>query len=178
MAASNSDANGIALVAQLLDAAAAGGSGGGKGQFRRTGCEPFDLLQLDTVPGGVADDGVEAADGIVVLPVAPDAGEGDLPVEEVFAVGDLWRAEFHNSMNAGQKVRWRMGSAAVDASGPWAKSSKARSVPRAMTPTSGCSKTVRAFFLRPALSQCTPQNVSSRPRNRGGRFLDFAKELG
>ena len=42
----------VALVAQLLDAAAAGGSGGGKGQFRKTGGEPFDLLQLDTVPRG------------------------------------------------------------------------------------------------------------------------------
>ena len=70
----------IALVAKLLDAAAAGGGGGSKGQFRRTGCEPFDLLQLDLFPRRVADDGVEAADWIVVLPAVPDAGEGDFPV--------------------------------------------------------------------------------------------------
>ena len=43
----------------------------------------------DLVPGRVADDGVKAAGGIGVLPVAPDAGEGDLPVQEVFAVGYL-----------------------------------------------------------------------------------------
>ena len=44
---------------------------------------------LMPVPGWVADDGVEAAGGLVVLPAAPDAGEGNFPVEEVFAVGNL-----------------------------------------------------------------------------------------
>ena len=83
---------GVALLAQLLDAAAAGGGGGGEGEIRGAGGEPFDLLQLDAVPGRVADDGVEAAGGLVVLPAAPDAGEGDFPVEEGFAVGDLFGA--------------------------------------------------------------------------------------
>ena len=33
---------------------------------------------------------------------APDAGEGDLPMQKVFAGGDLlWRAEFHNSSECG-----------------------------------------------------------------------------
>lgn len=77
------------MLAQLLDAAAAGGGGGSKGQLRRAGGKPFDLLQFDAVPGWVADDGVEAAGGLVVLPAAPDAGEGDFPVEEVFAAGDV-----------------------------------------------------------------------------------------
>ena len=79
---------GVALVAQLLDAAAAGGGGGGEGEIRRAGGKPFDLLELDAVPGRVADDGVEAAGGLVVLPAVPDAGEGDFPVEEGFAGGD------------------------------------------------------------------------------------------
>ena len=43
------------------------------------GGEPFDFLELDAVPGGIADDGVEAALGGLVLPVAPDAGEGGFP---------------------------------------------------------------------------------------------------
>ena len=46
------------------------------------GGEPFDFLELDAVPGRIADDGVEAALGGLVLPVAPDAGEGGFPVEE------------------------------------------------------------------------------------------------
>ena len=85
----------VALVAQLLDAAAAGGSGGGKGQFRRTGCEPFDLLQLDTVPGWVADHGVEAADWLVILPAVPDARESGFPVQDALAVGDLFGGAPH-----------------------------------------------------------------------------------
>ena len=39
-------------------------------------------------PGRVADDGVEAALRPGVLPAAPHAGEGDLPVEETLVVGD------------------------------------------------------------------------------------------
>ena len=79
----------VALVAQALDAFAAGGGGGGAGQVGIAGGEPFDFLELDAVPGGIADDGVEAALGGVVLPVAPDAGEGSFPVEERFLVW-LW----------------------------------------------------------------------------------------
>ena len=48
------------------------------------------LAALILVPGRVADDGVEAADGLVVLPAVPDAGEGDFPVQKVLAVGDLF----------------------------------------------------------------------------------------
>ena len=82
----------VALIAQLLDAAAAGGGGGGKGEFWRTGCEPFDLLQLDAVPGRVADDGVEAAGGLVVLLAVPDAGGKRLPSAESFrGRRPLWR---------------------------------------------------------------------------------------
>ena len=80
----------VAFSAQLLDAAAAGGRGGREGQLRRTGGEPFDLLQLDLFPGRVADNGVEAAGGPVVLPALPDAGEGGLPVQKGLAVGDLF----------------------------------------------------------------------------------------
>ena len=72
----------IALLAQAADAFAAGGGGGGAGQVGIAGGEPFDFLELDAVPGRIADDGVEAALGGLVLPVAPDAGEGGFPVEE------------------------------------------------------------------------------------------------
>ena len=56
----------IALIAQLFNAATAGGCGRGKRQSGRAGGEPFDLLQLDAVPGRVADDGVEAAERPVI----------------------------------------------------------------------------------------------------------------
>ena len=79
---------GVALLAQALDAFAAGGGGGGAGEFGVAGGEPFDFLELDAVPGGIADDGVEAALGGLVLPVAPDAGEGGFPVEERLFLGD------------------------------------------------------------------------------------------
>ena len=72
----------IALLAQALDALAAGGGGGGAGELGIAGGEPFDFLELDAVPGGIADDGVEAAFGGLVLPVAPDAGEGGFPMKE------------------------------------------------------------------------------------------------
>ncbi|MCY3672123.1 MAG: hypothetical protein OXH14_13755, partial [Alphaproteobacteria bacterium] len=44
--------------------------------------EPLHLLQPHPLPGRVADYGVEAAIGPVVRQMPPDAGEGDLPVEE------------------------------------------------------------------------------------------------
>ena len=108
----------IALIAQLLDAAAAGGGCGGEGQVRRAGGEPFDFLQLDAVPGRVADDGVEAAGGLVVLPAAPDAGEGSFPVEEVLAVGDLTGGAPGLGEVGPGGVCWRTGSAGSRLSGP------------------------------------------------------------
>ena len=56
---------------------------------------PLDLLQLDAVPGRVADHRVEAALGPVVLPALPDAGEGGLPVQKTLAAGDLPRRAPH-----------------------------------------------------------------------------------
>ena len=72
----------IVLLAQAFDAFAAGGGGGGAGEVGIAGGEPFDFLELDAVPGGIADDGVEAALGGLVLPVAPDSGEGGFPMKE------------------------------------------------------------------------------------------------
>ena len=72
----------VALLAQAADAFAAGGGGGGAGEVGIAGGEPFDFLELDAVPGRIADDGVEAALGGLVLPVAPDAGEGGFPMKE------------------------------------------------------------------------------------------------
>ena len=56
-------------------------------QLRVAGREPLDLLQLDAVPRRIADHGVESALWTVVLPAAPDAGEGGFPVQEALAVG-------------------------------------------------------------------------------------------
>ena len=78
----------VVLLAQAFDALAAGGGGGGAGEIGIAGGEPFDFLELDAVPGGIADDGVEAALGGLVLPVAPDAGESGFPVEERLFVCD------------------------------------------------------------------------------------------
>ena len=78
----------IAGFPQAADFSTAGGGGGGAGQLGIAGGEPFDFLELDAVPGRIADDGVEAALGDFVLPVAPDAGEGGFPVEEGFVLGD------------------------------------------------------------------------------------------
>ena len=72
----------VALLAQAFDALATSGGGGGAGELGIAGGEPFDFLELDAVPGWIADDGVEAAFGDLVLPVAPDAGEGGLPMKE------------------------------------------------------------------------------------------------
>ena len=72
----------VALVAQTFDALATSGGGGGAGKFGVAGGEPFDFLELDAVPGWIADDGVEAALGGLVLPVAPDSGEGGFPMKE------------------------------------------------------------------------------------------------
>ena len=72
----------VALLAQAFDAFAAGGGGGGAGKFGVAGGEPLDFLELDAVPGGIADDGVETAFGGLVLPVAPNAGEGGFPMKE------------------------------------------------------------------------------------------------
>lgn len=38
------------------------------------GANPLDLLELDALPGRVADDGVEASLGVRVLPTVPHAG--------------------------------------------------------------------------------------------------------
>ena len=161
----------------MLDAAAAGGSGGGKGQFRRTGGKPFDLLQLDAVPGGVADDGVEAADGIVVLPVAPDAGEGDLPMEKVFAVGDaaggvpqfdecgpegaladgVGRVDAFRAV--GQEFKGALGTEGDDADERLFED--------------GASLLFEAGAKPMHAAECVEQAAQW-----GGRFLDFAKELG
>ena len=57
------------------------------GDLRAAGREPLDLLQLHPVPGRVADHGVEAALRFGALPARPDAGEGDLPVQEALLGG-------------------------------------------------------------------------------------------
>ena len=87
LAWSKASASGISELAQAADAFATGGGGGGAGEFGIAGGEPFDFLELDAVPGRIADDGVEAALGGLVLPVAPDAGEGGFPVEEGLFLG-------------------------------------------------------------------------------------------
>ena len=61
---------------------------GGAGEFRRAGGEPLHLLQLDAVPGRVADHGVESAARVGVLPLFPHPGKGRLPVQKGLAVGD------------------------------------------------------------------------------------------
>jgi hypothetical protein len=47
---------------------------------------PFDLLQLEPVPGRVADQGVEATRQAVIFSIRPDARKGNLPVEKVLFV--------------------------------------------------------------------------------------------
>lgn len=60
----------------LGDQALAVGGAGLEGDLGAALGEPLDFLELDAVPGRVADDGVEAP-----LPVLPDGGEGELPVQ-------------------------------------------------------------------------------------------------
>ena len=73
---------------QRGDQAPAVGGARGVRDLGPAGREPFDLLQLHPVPGRVADHGVEAALGRVALPLRPDAGEGDLPVQEALLGGE------------------------------------------------------------------------------------------
>ena len=74
--------------AQPLYGNLAGSRGRREGYVLRTSGEPLNLLELDVVPGRVADDGVEAALRVVVLPSGPDAGERGLPVQEALALRD------------------------------------------------------------------------------------------
>ena len=78
----------VARDAQPLNAFAPCRRGGRQREIRSTGGKPLDFLQLDAVPRRVADDGVEAAPRLDVLPVLPNAGKRYLPVQEAFAVGN------------------------------------------------------------------------------------------
>ena len=76
------------LFPQFPDARPSRGGGGRPRQGRVAGGEPLDLLQLDAVPGRIADHGVESALRTVVLPAAPHARKGGLPVQKALAAGD------------------------------------------------------------------------------------------
>ena len=78
----------IALGTQFLNGGSARRRRGGAGEFRRAGGKPLHFLQLDAVPGRVADHGVESAARVGVLPLFPHPGKGRLPVQKGFAVGD------------------------------------------------------------------------------------------
>ena len=76
------------LISQFLYAGPPGGRSRSQGQLRGTGCEPFHLLQLDAIPGWVADDGIKASFRVDVLPMAPHPWKGRLPMQEVFPAGN------------------------------------------------------------------------------------------
>ena len=78
----------VARLPQPLDAGPPGGGRRSVGERGRTRREPLHLLQLDPVPGRIADHGVEAAPRLVVLPPLPDPREGRFPVQEAFPAGD------------------------------------------------------------------------------------------
>ena len=72
-------------LAQPADGGVPSGRGRGEGDLPSTGRKPLHLLQLDPVPGRIADHRVETAFGPAVLPVLPHAGEGRLPMQELLA---------------------------------------------------------------------------------------------
>ena len=78
----------IALRTQFANGGSARRRRGGAGEFRRAGGEPLHFLQLDAVPGRVADHGVESAARVGVLPLFPHPGKGRFPVQKGLAVGD------------------------------------------------------------------------------------------
>ena len=57
-----------------------------------TGGEPFDLLELHPVPGGIADDGVEAPRASGPIDLLPDCWKGHLPGEKTLSFHDRLRS--------------------------------------------------------------------------------------
>ena len=78
---------GRSLVAQPLNALSPRRCGRGEGQLGGAFCEPLYLLQFDALPGRIADDRVETADRVEILPVLPYPRKGDFPMQETLAVG-------------------------------------------------------------------------------------------
>ena len=148
-AASNSSARGVPLVTQPPYAGLPGIRGRGQGQFGSTACEPLHLLELDAVPRRVADHGVEAADRLLVLPAAPHAGKGRLPVQELLPFGD-------GPGGAPQPFKARPEGALLDAvvvidagAGRLRSVGMPLSSRKASVPTNGASKPVRLLRLHP-----------------------------
>ena len=52
------------------------------GNFGTPCRKPFDLLQLYPVPWRIADNGIKAAFALCAAPMVPNAGKGDLPIQE------------------------------------------------------------------------------------------------
>ena len=89
LAASNSEASGSPSSRSCLmprRRAAAVGARASSGERVANHSTSCSLIRSQ---GGLPMMASKPAGGLVVLPAAPDAGKGDFPVEEVFAVGDL-----------------------------------------------------------------------------------------
>ena len=88
-------AQGVAGVLQFLDHALAVGGALRQGDGRPSRREPLHLLHLHALPRRVAHQGVKAAAApavfrrLAVLPIRPQAGEGQLPVQEALLRGQL-----------------------------------------------------------------------------------------
>ena len=74
----------VAALLQGCDHALAVGGALSVGDCGTAGRKPFDLLELDAIPGRIADHRVKAAAPFGALPIRPDTGKGDLPVEKAF----------------------------------------------------------------------------------------------
>src|SRR5690606_7726879 len=72
----------VSCLHQCVDHAFAVGGALSERDFTPASGEPFDLLQLDPIPWWIAHNGIEPANKSICFPAGPNAGEGDLPVQE------------------------------------------------------------------------------------------------